>query len=81
MRLQAEVKRNRIIPFARRDRPGSYLRRQDLAACEAGVRRFMEMFESSSDDVAASFCALSGLLSGKREEVAAFDEACKARDL
>lgn len=66
---------------ARKNEPGSYLRRQDIAACDAGDRKFMDMFESSSDELAATLCAPRGYLSYKRQDVPVFDQACKSRDL
>lgn len=65
--------------IADRNEPGSYLRRQDLAACEAGFRRFIEAFESSPADVVAKICAPTGYLTLKSKDAPIFDRACKSR--
>lgn len=66
--------------IANKDQPGSYLRRQDLAACEAGFQKFTELFESSSDEVVAKICASNGYLSLKSKDTPVFDKACKSRN-
>jgi len=65
--------------IADKDKPGSYLRRQDRAACEAGFRRFNAAFESSPADVVERICAPEGYLTLKSKDAPIFARACQSR--
>jgi len=66
--------------IADKNKPGSYLRRQDLAACQAGLQKFIEVFESSPAEVVAKICAPQGYLSLKSKDVPIFARACRSRN-
>ena len=64
----------------RRDEPGSYMRRQDLAACDAGAQNFLALFKQSPDDLVTKLCGPEGYFGFKRQGVPVFDEACRSRN-
>lgn len=67
--------------IANRDQPGSYLRRQDLAACEAGFQKFRELFENAADESVAKLCGPDGYLALKSKDDSVFEQACSSRML
>lgn len=66
--------------MARKDEPGSYMRRQDVAACDAGAQDFLALFEQSPNDLVMKLCGPKGYLRLIRPDTPVYDEACGSRN-